>query len=110
MGSEHGIVYYGLKLPVQPEEVEALKKETHPHQLVARQFGLDCDWGDCWLEGKDYAVFVGKELGRIGVEYEWNQEISDTELRQIMEQTQALLNAAGFTNEPKLRLHFVPDI
>lgn len=110
MSAEYSVVYYGLKFPVSTEEVTTLKNNDHPHQAVARQFGLDCDWGDCWIEGDDYAIFVGKELSRIGAEQEWNQEFSDTELRQTMERTQALLKAAGFTDEPKLRLHFVPDI
>lgn len=110
MSAEYSVIYYSLKFPVRPEETEALKQGTHWYQRVAEQFGLDCDWKDCWLEGEDYAVFIGKELGKVGAEYKWNQEISGTEMGQIMEKTQALLLAAGFSEEPMLHLHFVPNI
>src|SRR3989442_13509595 len=80
MSAGYVVIYYGLKFPVREEEVKALLKQEHHYQITARKFGLDCDWGDFSVHTHDYHVFIGKEIGKIGAEYDWNREISNSEM------------------------------
>ena len=109
MSADVVIIYYGLKFPVTEEEVKELQEEEHPYQVTARKLDLNCYWGDCSAVEDEYYVFVGKEIGRMGCEHPWNQEISDPDLSRIIETTKATLKNAGFTEEPKLLMHLQPD-
>jgi hypothetical protein len=110
MSAEYVVIYYGLKFPVSEGEVKTLLKKAHPYQITAKKFGLDCYWGDCSAYTYDYHVFIGKEVGTIGCEYDWNREISDFEMMKIMEDVKASLKKAGFTEEPRFLMHFAPDV
>jgi hypothetical protein len=110
MSQEFVTIYYGLKFPVKEEEVKALQKKEHSYQVTARKLGLDCYWGDFSAFEYEYCVFIGKEIGRVGTEYDWNQEISEPELASAIETTKAILKKAGFKEEPKLLVHFQLDI
>lgn len=110
MSAESVVIYYGLKFPVREEEVKALQKEEHSYQVTARKLGLDCYWGDFSIYEEEYCVFIGKEIGRMGAEYDWNQEISEPELARVIKTTKATLKEAGFKEEPKLLMHFQPDL
>jgi len=110
MSADFVVFYYGLKFPVREEEIEELKGGKHPHQIAAREFSLDCYWGNFSAVDDEYYVLVGKKIGIIGCEHEWNQEISDFELTEIIAGTKSALNRAGFKEQPKLLMHFEPDL
>ncbi len=110
MSQESTTIYYGLKFPVKKEEVRALQKEEHAYQVMARRLGLDCYWEDFSPFEYEYCVFIGKEIGRLGCECDWNKEVSETELTDIIKTTKAILKEADFKEEPKLLMHFQPDI
>ncbi len=110
MSAESVLIYYGVKLPVSEQEVGELENEEHPAQMTARRFGLGCDWGYATVLMNEYYLFIGKELGTMGCEHHWNQEISDAELTRIIAQTKAALKQAGFKGEPKLLMHFRADL
>ncbi|MGH9835127.1 MAG: hypothetical protein ACRD9Y_19065 [Blastocatellia bacterium] len=110
MSQEFVTIYFGLKFPVKEDEVKALQKKEHSYQTTARRLGLDCCWGDSSPVVEEFFVFIGKELGRLGREYDWNKEASETELVRSIETTKATLKEAGFKEKPKLLMHFQPDI
>jgi len=110
MGAESFVIYYGLKFPVAEEDVKELMKAKHSYQVTAQHLGLDCYWGDFSPFEYEYGVFLGKEIGVLGAEHEWNQEVSEAELNRIIDTTKAILKKAGFKEEPKLLMHLQPDI
>ncbi len=110
MSQEFVTIYFGLKFPVKEEEIKALQKKEHSYQITARKLGLDCYWGDFSPFVDEYYVFIGKEIGRLGCEEEWNKEVSEAELVRSIETTKATLKGAGFKEKPKLLMHFQPDI
>jgi hypothetical protein len=106
MTAEYVVVYYGLSFPISEEEVMALLNKEHRHQVAARKCGLDCYWGNFSVHIPDHRVFIGKEIGTIGAEYDWNLEFSDSEMMKTVEDAKTRLKNAGFTGESRFLMHF----
>jgi len=110
MSAESVLIYYGVKSPVSEKEVEELERGEHSAQMTARKFRLDCDWGYSTVLMNEYYLFIGKKLGTMGCEHHWNQEISGVDLARIIVEAKAALKQTGFNAEPKLLMHFRPDL
>ena len=107
MGADSFLLYYGVRLPVQPSEIESLEREDHPSLAAAEQHGLDTWWGSFSSDGDD--LFVGRELAVLGAEYDDYRAITMAELRDVSEETAAKLRTAGFLDSPALWAQWEPD-
>jgi hypothetical protein len=110
MGAESFLLYYGLRFAVSDEEISSLESKTHPFQVEAVKAGLDSWWGNFDTGGgEDYFLFVGKELGVLGAEYQDSLNVNDDSLAQVMQQTKEKLKRAGFRKMPSLLAQWEPD-
>ena len=70
MGADAFIAFYGIKIAIiQTDEdtLDALETRSEPRLRNAQQHGLHVHWGRL-TEGEDYFLYVGHQIGLLGVE------------------------------------------
>jgi hypothetical protein len=110
MSADACVVYYGLRFEVAPDEIEALERRTDQRMVAARSAGLKTFWANFGAPDKRYLLFVGAELGLLGLEGEAAVQVDDRELQAIIESTVAKLQSAGLPGEPKLHMQWYADV
>lgn len=106
------VAYYGIRydVPADSSEIEQLEMGTHPLMRMADQANLDLWWSGLPNDVETgYPVFVGKQLGIIGAEYDLEIQLSAQELLDAMQETHRNFQRAGIQTEPKLFLHVELD-
>jgi hypothetical protein len=108
MSADSSLVLYGLKFAVSnEEELNALEQRTHPLQCKASSAQLDHYWGAISVE--EYALFIGRRLGLIGVENESCVVLSREDITRVQADVTATLNEMGLGGEPRLYIQLFPD-
>lgn len=112
MSADVFVAYYGIKydIPVDSSEIEQLEMGTHPSMRMADQANLDLWWSGLPNDNEtSYPVFVGKQLGIIGAEYDLETQLSAKDLLDAIQETQLKFQRAGIQAEPKLLLQVEID-
>jgi hypothetical protein len=112
MGADVFVAYYGIRydIPADSPEIEQLELGMHPLMRMADQADLDLWWSGLPNDNEtSYPVFVGKQLGIIGGEYDYETQISTKELLETIQQAQMNFQRAGIQEEPKLLLQLEID-
>jgi hypothetical protein len=104
------IVFFGIRLDIPPEEVEALETRTHNIILEAKKAGLQHYWGNFGVQSDRFVLFVGKLLGKFGIEDRTDLEISPEQLGKVVEDITSRLRSAGFAELPSLLVQAQPDV
>jgi hypothetical protein len=108
MSSDTLVVFYGLRLEVQPNEVEALKNRTDARVLTAQKVGLTHYLPSSAVPGEKSFLFVGAQLALLGPGKRPEVALSWRDLQRIAESTRKKLNAAGLPGEPALYVQWKP--
>jgi hypothetical protein len=103
------IAFYGIRLNLGEDEIEALEDRSHPALLSARKVGLQHYWGNFGAPGESYLLFVGKLLGKLGVEDASELRVDAAQLGQIAAEVSSKLSSEGFSELPALLLQYQPD-
>lgn len=107
MGADAFVVYFGLRFPVDGgAELEALERREDARIHAARKARLKTFFGRA-TEGEPYFLLVGTELGQFGIQGRMAAELSEAELRRVMEETKEKLRRAGLEGEPALHLRVI---
>lgn len=108
MSADSSLVFYGLKFAIADEqELDALEARTHPLQLKAKAAGLDHYWGNTAVE--EYALFIGRRLGLVGVQNKSHVEISPEEMAGVDADVVNTFRKIGLEGDPKLHIQMFPD-
>lgn len=103
------IAFYGVLLKPSEEELESLENRSHPVILNAKKASLQYYWGNFGGDGELYLLFVGKLLGKLGVEDASELHLDGEQLANIAAEVSSKLASAGFTETPTFCLRFQPD-
>jgi hypothetical protein len=106
MGADAFIAFYGIKIAIiQTDEdtLDALETRSEPRLRNAQQHGLHVHWGRL-TEGEDYFLYVGHQIGRLGVENDTYIQVPFYKLTETAINVQARLKEAGFRESPALHL------
>jgi hypothetical protein len=110
MSAESFLLYYGVRLSVQPAETKALEWGDHTSLVAADAHGLDTWWGNFSSAGEEeYYLFVGRQLAILGAEYDDCRTATLEEFRDLAEETTTKLRNAGFQQAPALWAQWEPD-
>jgi hypothetical protein len=102
MGADAFLVFYGIKIPVNPEDEnlhEAIESEAEPRILAAQQAGLDT-WVGRMTDGMDEFIYIGRNLGSLGDQDSSYLQIGMEELSLLSLKVAARLREAGLEGDP----------
>jgi hypothetical protein len=103
------LFFYGLRFDVAERELELLENRTHPAIQAVRNVGLQHYWGNFAEPGEKYLLFVGANLGIVGLENSQERRIEDAELNRCIQETQQKLKQTGLSGTPALHVQWMPD-
>lgn len=109
MGADAYVAFYGIKIALDPDDEEVLDAcgaGTDPRCVTAKRVGLET-LSDRMTNGEDYFLYVGINLGTLGLENSLYASIPPQRLTEIMASVQSKLKEAGLTQQPALHLQFV---
>ncbi len=103
------VVFFGIRLEPSEDEIEALEDRSHPAILSARKVGLQYYWGNFGSPGELYLLFIGKLLGKLGVEDASRLDFDEEQLSEIAADVTSKLSRAGFSEAPLFLAQFQSD-
>jgi hypothetical protein len=103
------IVFLGLKMEVAIDDVPALESRSFPLLVSARQAGLEHYWGNFESPNERYSLFIGKLLGRLGIEDQQELGISPQSLVSQSTDIAQRLRDAGMPGVPVLYVELQRD-
>ncbi len=109
MSADVFIAFYGLEFPVLDGETLTDVEEQNDDRVV-RAGEHKLDW---WLgrltDGAPFHLLIGKKIAQLGVEGSHEKSLTNSELDALVEQTRQRLEAAGFSEAPRLILKYESD-
>ena len=102
-------VFFGIELRFNEDQVEMLEQRTHPAFAAARRTRLDIYWDDYELPNGQCVLFVGRLLGKLGVENDLQLRLTPQEFGAISSQVPRQLAESGFQGDPLLLCRLCPD-
>ncbi len=109
MSASTCLVFYGLRFEVAKAQIEPLEKRSHPTLRAARRVGLKHYWGNFGAPGDRYLLFVGANLGLLGIENSLEIRHTESDLKILIEEAKAKLKDSGLSGEPALYAQLIPD-
>ena len=107
MPNDFCMLWYGLRLPMSPEEMRRLDVPDSPFFQPLRDAGLEVSWENLGSsQREDYYLFVGTPLRKPDGDAR-EQVITDAELLEIMRETAQKLRRAGMETPPALHVRWV---
>jgi len=110
MSSDTCIAYFGLRIEISADEVEGVELRSDQRVVAARRAGLKYYFGNFGGLHERYLLFVGDQIGLLGLENSDAIGLSLEDVRELMDKTKAKLIEAGFEGAPSLHLQWQPDI
>lgn len=110
MSSDTFIAYFGLRFEVGPDEIEEIELRSDARVIAARKAGLKYYWGNFGGLQERHLLFIGAQIGILGVENSEEVSLSLNDARLSFDATKEKLEAAGFSEVPELHLRWQPDI
>ena len=104
------VVFYGIKLEVSDDDLDELESRSHPMQIAARNSGLENYWGIFAAPNERYLLFVGKLLGKIGVEDRMEIEIEGDDFAKTAKVIGEKLSESGLFGTATLYVEYQPDV
>lgn len=108
MGADSFVAFYGIKITLDPDDedlVDAYGADTHPHCHAALAAGLETHTGRL-TDGADYFVYLGRRLGRLGLEHDPHVDVPQTALAEAVATVGPLLVMLDHHTRPALHLQF----
>lgn len=103
------IVFYGIRFEVTEDDITALESRTHPKILAAKEVGLEYYWGNFDSPDEEYVMFIGKLIGKIGVEDHREFQFKATEITEIEKLVSGRLRQVGIVEKSSLHFKYQPD-
>lgn len=103
------IVVYGIRREISENDVDSLETKSHPIQIDARRVGLDIYWGNFAFPMEKNLLFVGKIIGKIGIENNSDVCINTDNLLAIDIAISRAFQVAGIHDLPSLHIVYQPD-
>jgi hypothetical protein len=103
------IAFVGTRMDVTEDEVHSLEDRSHPAIVQARKGGLDFYWGNFESPNERYFLFIGKRLGKFGLEDLAEVQIPARQLGEIQGEVARRFEQAGISASPMLIVQFQPD-
>jgi hypothetical protein len=103
------VVYYGVRVELGEQDIEPCENRTHRLQIAARKVGLRNYWGNFAGPAERYLLFLGTELGLLGVENSKEIRVDNDRLMQLMADTSRKLVEAGVDEVPALLFQWLHD-
>lgn len=110
MSSDTCIAYFGLRIQVGPDEAEGIELRSDQRVVAARRTGLKYYFGNFGGPQERHMMFVGDQIGLLGLENSDAIEVALDDIQERMAQTKKKLIEAGFEGSPSLHLQWQPDI
>lgn len=109
MGADAMLVFYGVKIPLDPDDEaaqEACGDGSDPRCQAAQKVGLDSCNGRM-TNGEDYFLYIGRQLGWLGLEHQSYQRLQPTALAKIIDEVDARLAQAGIGGNAALHWQLI---
>jgi hypothetical protein len=103
------IAFVGIRLEINEAEIESLEERSHPALVNAKKAGLQHYWGNFGSPGERYFLFLGRLVGKLGVEDSLEVQIDLEQFAHYVADVRDRLVTAGFSTAPSLFLHLQPD-
>lgn len=110
MSTESTLAFYGVRVEIPEEEINALEEQSHNLIVKARQNGLKFYWGNFATKGSKYLLFIGDRLAVLGFENDREIKISLDDLNKRIRETDARLQKAEISEQPMLYMEWQPDL
>jgi hypothetical protein len=111
MGADYCLVYFGIRQPMTGEEMRRLQWDDTSYVRKAERIGLDYRLAlYSYIEEQQFYLYIGREIGLVGGEYEDDKAMERARLMEITTETRAKLQSLGFSEEPSLYIQWVTDI
>jgi|SRR5215472_11401312 len=110
MSADTCIAYFGLRIEISDDEIEGIERRSDQRVAAARRAGLKYYFGNFGGLQERYLMFVGDQLGLMGLENSEAISVSLEDIQERMDKTKAKLTEAGFEGAPSLHLQWQPDI
>ena len=108
MSSDTLVVFYGLRLEVAPNEIEAVKNRTDARVLTAQKVGLTQYLSASAVPGEKSFLFLGAQLALLGPGKRPEVALPWRDLQRMAESTRKKLSAAGIPGEQTLYVQWKP--
>ncbi len=109
MSAEACLAFFGIRYEISRDELPLLEQRKDPRMREARLAGLKHYWGDFGGAGDRYYLFIGYQIGILGVENQLEVEFTPSDIESRILETQKRLRDGGFQGEPRLYLQWIPD-
>lgn len=110
MSANACVAYFGLRFTVTPDEADSLEQRTDPRQIAAKRAGLNCYWGNFGGDAERYLLFVGRQIGILGLENDLTLDTPAAELTSLIADTIQRLSSADFKDDAGLHLEWIADV
>lgn len=104
------VVYFGIKFEIDPDEIKDIEDRSDPRIVSARKSGLNYYWGNFGGLEENYLLYIGYQIGILGVENYQEIILPLQEIESYFDVTQKKLVKAGFSESPSVHLHLQLDI
>ncbi len=105
------LAFYGIKIALDPDnysEHEDCYNQTDPRCQLAKTENLETVF-DRLTNGEDYFLYIGKKLGRLGVEYSDYDCIETEKLQNIISRVDTTIKSLGYSEIPALHVQSIYD-
>ena len=103
------LVFYGVKIELDPDnydEHEACSNRTDPRCVSADSANLQT-FSDRLTDGEDYFLYIGQQLGLLGLNHQDYDNIETDELESCLSSVQEKLKSLGYSERPSLHLQSI---
>jgi len=108
MGADSVVVFYGLRIILDQDDIEAAEAGDHPYVVAAQRVGLQTYW-DRESETKPYFLMIGHRLAWLGPEHHTQMALDRSKVTELMEDVQRKLSLMGARDTPQLHLQYKFD-
>jgi hypothetical protein len=105
MGADSVIAFYGIRLTLDDDDIEAAETKDHPYMVAAQRVGLQTFWGR-ERETEPYFLMIGHRLAWLGAEHHTQIALDRSEVVEVMEDVQRKLSRMGARDTPRLHLQY----
>jgi len=109
MSADATIVYYGIRLEPDQNELDLMEKKLHPVRAQARKADLDFTCDNFDEPDERYYLFIGKDIGYFGLEGISEKSLDIESLKRISEEVDRKLKDLGYSEKPALWIQYRPD-
>ena len=103
------LVFYGINIRLDPtdySEQERCSDGSDSRCLAAKNLGLET-FSDRLTDGEDYFLYIGKNLGLLGLQYIDYNSLTGDALREVVAQVDEKLSKLDYPETPALHLQSI---